>query len=61
MLTIREQHIELEQTPFPQSLVLAWYPTFPLLQIQDALRRTGGFGEEAERVVTAPLLPGGNS
>lgn len=57
MRTIRKVHVELEQASLPESLLLARNTAVPLHEIQTAIRRLGGFGEEAERVVFTPLAP----
>lgn len=54
--TIREKDLELEETALPQSLVLAWYAAFPLLQIECALGCLCGLCDKPKRMVLPPLL-----
>jgi len=53
---VRESHSQLEESASPDSLLLAGDTTLPHLQIEDTLRGTRRFREEAEWVVLAPLL-----
>ena len=56
-ILVRKDDVEFEQTPLPKSFVLAWYTALPFLEIKSTVDAFGGSGEEAERVVSAPLLP----
>ena len=53
---VREGHGQLEESARPDSLLLAGDTTLPHLQIEDTLRGTRRFREEAEWVILAPLL-----
>ena len=56
--TIGEDNTQLEQSSLPQGLLLAWYATFPYLQIKHtSLRITLGLCVETEGMITSPLLP----
>jgi len=48
---------EFEETAFPDGLLSSWNANFPHLEVDHAVKASVGFGEEAERVVFAPLLP----
>lgn len=56
-LTIWEKHIQLEHTSLPQSALLAWNSALPALQVKGTLLGSLRLCDEAERVVTTPLLP----
>ena len=56
-LTIRELYVNLEEAAFPDGLVFAGNAAVPRLEIEDAGLALLRFGEEAEGVVFAPLLP----
>ena len=56
-LTFRETEVQLEEPARPEGLVLAGHAALPLPQIQTSLWCSGRLREEAERVITAPLLP----
>jgi len=56
-LTVRKLYMNLEETAFPDCLVFAGNAAVPRLQIEDAGLAFLRFGEEAEGVVFAPLLP----
>ena len=53
---LREDQSELEESALPDGLVAAWNAHLPSLEVDDAIRASDRFGEEAERVVLAPLL-----
>ena len=55
-ITIRECHGELEEAATPDCLVLARNAALPDFQIQNTLSTPLRLGEEAERMVLAPLL-----
>ena len=54
---VRKDDIEFEKTALPKSFVLARYTTLPFLEIKSTVDAFGGSSEEAERMVSAPLLP----
>ncbi len=54
---LRKSDLELEEPAFPDSLLLAWNATIPLLEVHHAVRAAHGFREEAKRMVASPLLP----
>lgn len=54
--TIWEDDAELEETPLPEGLVLAWDSALPDLEVEDALGVALWLGVESKWVVTAPLL-----
>jgi hypothetical protein len=49
--------LKFEEAAFPDSLLLAWHTTIPLLELHHAVRAAHRFREEAKRVVASPLLP----
>jgi hypothetical protein len=56
VLTIWEDHAQLEQAPLPQSLLLARYATLPSLEIKKTLSIALRLGIEPKRVVSSPLF-----
>lgn len=56
-LTVRKLYVDLEEAAFPDCLVFARNAAVPRLEVEDAGLAFLRFGEEAERVVFAPLLP----
>ena len=56
LLTVREQHIELEQSTFPQRLVFSWDTTFPFLEVKHALCIADRPSKKAERMISSPLF-----
>ncbi len=54
--TIREMHLQLEQSSFPYRSILPGDRTIPLLQIESALCCLHRSSDESERVVFAPIL-----
>lgn len=56
MGTVGELHLQLEQPAFPDRLVLARDGAVPAFEVERALRRLHGPGDEAEGVVFAPVL-----
>lgn len=57
LLTIGEDKLQLQHTALPESVLLARDGALPALQVQCRLRGALGLCDEAEGVVTAPLLP----
>jgi len=55
-LTVWKYHTQFEQSPLPQSLLLAWNAALPNLEVKDSLHITLGFGVETERMISAPLF-----
>lgn len=55
-LTLWERNCQLEQTAFPDRLLLARNDTFPVPQVQLTLHCARWLGIETERVVAPPLL-----
>ncbi len=53
---VRKSEGQLEQAAFPDGLLSPWYPNFPVLEIKHSICASQRFREEAERVVTTPLL-----
>lgn len=54
--TIGELDVDLEKTTFPHCFLFSWHAAFPRLHVKCALRVLDGFGEEAKRMLFAPLL-----
>lgn len=57
LLTIREDQLQLQHTTLPQRILLSRYGALPALEVQSSLRSAQGLCDEAEGMVTAPLLP----
>ena len=57
LLTIREDQLQLQHTTLPQRILLSRDGALPSLEVQSSLRSAQGLCDEAERMVTAPLLP----
>lgn len=57
LLTIREDQLQLQHTTLPKSILLSRDSALPALQVQSSLRSALGLCDEAEGMVTAPLLP----
>jgi len=57
VLTVRKLYVDLEEAAFPDCLVFAGNAAVPGLEIEDAGLVLLRFGEEAEGVIFAPLLP----
>ena len=55
--TVWECDFELEEAALPYGFFLSRDADFPFLEVHDALGVADGFGEEAEGVVSSPLLP----
>lgn len=60
-LTIRELHDQLEQTTFPERLLLAGNATFPVLQVKHTICLACGLRIESEGVVLAPQFAASES
>lgn len=54
--TVWECDFELEEAALPYRFLFSWDADFPFLEVHDALGVADGFGEEAEGVVSSPLL-----
>jgi hypothetical protein len=48
--------IELEEAAFPDGLLSSWNANIPILEVNDAVELSVGFGIETEGMVFAPLL-----
>ena len=55
-LTVWKCDFELEEAALPYRFLFSWDADFPFLEVHDALGVADGFGEEAEGVVSSPLL-----
>jgi len=58
-LTVRKYNAQLEQSTFPDRLLLARHAAFPHLEVEYALLVLDRFGEEAEGMIFAPLFSEG--
>jgi hypothetical protein len=53
---VRERDFELEETPFPEGFVFAWYAAFPFLEVENTGWSANWFCDKAERVIATPLF-----
>lgn len=55
-LTVGKSHIQLEETTFPDGVLLSRDSAIPALHVQDSLGRANRFRDEAKDAIATPLF-----